>query len=73
LGFETFHEFWNEGYSEDPSDCQVRAIITIVQTLANKTPKELEDMYTAMLPKLEHNRNLLKGLKASDFNRVFQQ
>lgn len=73
LGFETFHEFWDEGYSEDPPDCQVRAIIAIVQTLANKTHKELEDMYTAMLPKLEHNRNLLKGLKANDFNRVFQQ
>ena len=71
LGFETFHEFWDEGYSEDPPDCQVRAIIAIVQTLAKKTSKELEDMYIAMLPKLEHNRNLLKGLKANDFNRTF--
>jgi hypothetical protein len=73
LGFETFHEFWDEGYSEDPSDCQVRAIIAIVQALAKKTNKELEDMYTSMLPKLEHNRNLLKDLTANDFNRVFQQ
>ena len=71
LGFETFHEFWDEGYSEDPPDCQVRAIITTVQTLAKKTRKELEDMYSAMLPKLEHNRNLLEGLKANDFNRTF--
>jgi len=72
LGFETFDEFWDEGYSEDPPDCQVRAIIAIVQTLAQRTNKELEDMYTNMLPKLEHNRNLLKGLKANDFNRIFQ-
>jgi hypothetical protein len=71
LGFETFHEFWDEGYSEDPPDCQVRAIIEIVQTLAKKTNKELEDMYTTMLPKLEHNRNLLKELKADDFTECF--
>jgi hypothetical protein len=71
FGFETFHDFWDEGYSEDPPDCQVRAIIAIVQTLAKKTSNELEDMYGAMLPKLEHNRNLLKGLTANDFNRVF--
>jgi hypothetical protein len=73
LGFETFHEFWDEGHSEDPPDCQVRAIIAIIQTLAKKTNKELEDMYSDMLPKLEHNRNLLKDLTANDFNRVFQQ
>jgi hypothetical protein len=71
LGFETFHDFWDEGYSEDPPDCQVRAIIAIVQELAKKTHNELEDMYTNMLPRLEHNRNLLKGLKADDFNRIF--
>jgi len=71
LGFQTFHEFWDEGYSEDPSDCQVRAIIETIQTLAKKNHKDLQDMYNTMLPKLEHNRNLLKTLTAHDFNQAF--
>ena len=71
LGFKTFHEFWDEGYSEDPSDCQVRAIIETIQTLAKKNHKDLRDMYNTMLPKLEHNRNLLKTLTAHDFDQAF--
>jgi hypothetical protein len=72
LGFETFHEFWDEGYSEDPPDCQVRAIIEIVQQLARKNQNDLAAMYAAMSHKLEHNRNLLRLLKADDFDRVFR-
>ena len=26
MGFQTFHQWWDEGYSEDPDDCQVGCI-----------------------------------------------
>jgi len=72
LGFETFEEFWDEGYSEDPSDCHVRAIINIVDYLSCFTIPDLQHMYQRMLPILEHNRRILEKLTPLDFNRSFQ-
>lgn len=72
LGFETFHEFWDEGYSEDPADCQPRAIINIIDELARLTVSDLKDIYQRMLPILDHNRQHLEKLNSHDFNRVFQ-
>lgn len=73
LGFQTFHDFWDEGYSEDPPDCQVHAIIEIVDRLSQKTTAELETMYASMLPILTHNRQRVLELQPGDFNRIFNE
>lgn len=71
LGFRTFHDYWDEGYSEDHADSHVRAILRIVDDLASMRVHELRDMYQNMLPILEHNRNVLKNLRPEHFNHVF--
>jgi hypothetical protein len=72
LGFETFNEFWDEGYCEDPSDCHNPAIINIIDNLSCRTIPDLQDMYQRMSPILEHNRRILEKLTPQDFNRSFQ-
>jgi len=73
LGFRTFHDFWDEGYSEDHADSHTRAIIEILNDLSHKNLAELSHMYRSMLPILEHNRKILKSLCAEDFVLVFGQ
>lgn len=71
LGFRTFHQWWDEGYSEDPDGCQVPAMIKNIQQLAKASTQELETMYNEMLPVLDHNLVRLLELTNHDFSRAF--
>lgn len=71
LGFKTFHQWWDEGYSEDPDDCQVGPILHNVQQLAKLSRSELQNMYDDMKPVLEHNRNLLLSLTKESIENIF--
>lgn len=71
LGFETFHQWWDEGYSEDSDDCQVGPILENVKQLAKLSPEDLHDMYREMKPVLEHNRNLLLYLTEEHIHTIF--
>lgn len=66
LGFQTFDQWWDEGYAEDPSTHQLHEIIKIIDNLAKKTQDELLDMYNNMLPVLEHNYNRVMSLTSQD-------
>lgn len=60
LGYKTFDLWWDESY--DTIHCPLKrmdAIIQILQDLSDKPTSELEDMYTAMMPVLQHNQQLL--------------
>jgi hypothetical protein len=61
-GFKTFNGFWDESYDE----CTVHQerlfkIFDLIDDLNKKTYKELQDMYQAMIPILEHNRILVES------------
>jgi hypothetical protein len=71
LGFKTFNRFWDEGWSEDPFDCQPAEIIKIVDRISKMSVAELKDMHSRMQPTLDHNYNVFMNMKSSDFNRVF--
>lgn len=71
LGFKTFHDFWDEGWGEDPFDCQLAEIIKIVDRISRLSVAELKYMHDDMQPILEHNYNVFMNLDPSDFNRVF--
>lgn len=71
LGFKTFDRWWDEGYSEDPPDYQVKLIIELIDTLASKTVTELESMYKEMQSVLEHNHSLFMQLTANTFKEKF--
>ena len=63
LGFCTFDAWWDEGYSEDPPDCQLKEISRLIDQLAEKSTAELETMYVDMQSVLEHNYQQLKQIQ----------
>jgi hypothetical protein len=71
LGFKTFSNWWDEGYSQDPVNCQVPGIIDNVKQLSTLTVDQLKDMYAEMLPTLEHNYNRFMTLTKNDFIQAF--
>lgn len=72
IGFQTFHAWWDEGYSEDPDDCQVACILDNVNKLSQLSIAELQTAYNDMRPILEHNRNLLLSLTKKQIESVFK-
>ena len=54
-GFKSFHDIWDEGYDGHEGLHRYVKILELIDTLANKSVAELEDMYTEMKPILEHN------------------
>ena len=71
LGFKTFDYWWDEGYSEDPNEWQVKLIKELIDMLATKTKQELKKMYDEMMPVLEHNRQRLMTLTKQDFLQLY--
>ena len=72
VGFKTFHSWWDEGYSEDPDDCQVGYMLDNVDRISRLSIWELQAMYNDMMPTLEHNRNLLLSLTKTQVESVFK-
>jgi hypothetical protein len=60
MGFKTFNDFWSEDYDGYEGRDRYIRILTLIDELANKSKKELQEMYQAMQPILDHNYNLLQ-------------
>jgi hypothetical protein len=73
LGFRTFHDYWDEGYSEDPAPCHTPAIHTVLRGLATKPISELQNMYNEMTDTLEHNYHLFKTITPAQMASVCQK
>lgn len=73
LGFKTFSNWWDEGYSEDPPNYGIHLIKDILDELNSKTSNELYSMYTEMQPVLQHNYDLLHTLTTSDLVKLHEQ
>ncbi len=71
LGFKTFDRWWDEGYSEDPCNCQVSGITNNIKQLSQLSTAELQSMYQEMQSVLEHNYNQLQTMTQENFNKVF--
>jgi len=67
LGFKTFDQWWDEGYSEDPADHQLDEIVKVIDFLAEKSLTELDTMYQEMQPTLKHNKKCFMELTSKDF------
>ena len=71
LGFKTFHEYWDEGFGEDPYDYQVNVILETVQRLSKLSNRELSDMYNSMQPILDYNYKHFMSLTVNDFKKIW--
>jgi hypothetical protein len=61
VGFKTFNDFWSEDYDGYEGKERFLRILELLDTLAKKTTRELEQMYIDMQPILEHNLILLQS------------
>lgn len=73
LGFQTFNEFWNEGYDEYPPSHRINEIEILIHILADKSITELHKMLEKMQPILEHNYNVFKNLTYQQIKDVFDE
>jgi hypothetical protein len=71
LGFKTFDKWWDEGYNEDPEDCQVPAICENIRQLSKLSTAQLQQMYIEMIPTLEHNYNLCRQFNMQNLVDIF--
>lgn len=59
-GFETFHEFIDESYDEEPLEGnRARMIVAEIKKLSQKTPQELRDFWYDTKEIARHNRKIL--------------
>ena len=70
LGFKTFDQWWDEGYSQDPGNHQSVEIFKVLDYLAAKPLAELDQIYQEMQDVIDHNYNLALTLTLNDFNKI---
>jgi hypothetical protein len=55
-GFQTFGDFWDETYDDEPDDfVRLEKISALLTALDRMTSKQKQDLYTAMIPVINHN------------------
>ena len=55
-GFQTFDSIWDEDYDlETDDDIRLEKIATLLKSLDDMSPRELQQMYRAARPMIEHN------------------
>jgi len=59
MGFQTFHDFWDEDYDGYETRDRLLKIYQIIDDLATRPIDKLVAMYQKMQPILDHNYNLL--------------
>jgi hypothetical protein len=59
MGFQTFHDFWDEDYDGFETRDRLLRMYQVIQYIASRSQDELADMYQQMQPILEHNYDLL--------------
>jgi len=72
LGFKTFDRWWDEGYSKDLTEWQVCEIKTIIDSIADRSVGELNQMLVEMEPVLQHNYQRLQQLTMFDFEDCYE-
>lgn len=71
LGFQTFSNWWNEGYDEDAGNIAIENIQQTVKRLSAMSADDLHSMYQDMQPVLDHNYETFMNLNERDFSRIF--
>lgn len=70
-GFQTFDSVWNEDYDlETDDDLRLQKIAVLLKDLDNQSPRELQKIYQATRPLLEHNYQHFYG---GDFENILWQ
>lgn len=68
LGFQTFDRWWDEGHSEDPAECQPRAIAQLIDSIATWSTEDVQRTLVDMSSVLDHNYNLMMQMTMKDLH-----
>lgn len=71
LGFQTFSNWWDEGYDEDPADARYQTFKFATDWIAEQSNSTLNAWYNEMQPILEHNYQVLQTLTNQKILSVF--
>lgn len=64
LGFKTFDKFWNESYDNETDHLtRFQKVCDVINYVNNYSVNDCKDLYTQMLPILEHNFDVLINLQ----------
>ena len=63
MGFQTFHDFWDEDYDGFETRDRLLKIYQVINDLATRPHNELVDMYQRMQPILDYNHDMLMSQK----------
>ena len=74
MGFRTFNSYWDESYDAETDHCRrLIKIIQLIEQISQYSIKELNDLYTQMIPTLEHNYiNMLKISRSEGMEPVLR-
>jgi hypothetical protein len=73
LGFKTFDQWWDEGFSEDHADDQTRSIINIIDQISKYSLEDLQKIYHDMKPTLDYNYDLFRSITPAFFKKEFER
>ena len=70
FGYQTFSDFWDESYDDElDHDKRLAKLLTLVNSILNKSIEELRTMYQQMRLIVEHNkRTYLKNVTIPNYN-----
>lgn len=73
LGFKTFWQYWDESYDGLNNQTRIRAMIRLIDSIANYSKDQLGSMLMSMQPILDHNYQTFMALDTQQINKVFNQ
>lgn len=71
MGFKTFGNWWDEGFTNDPYEYQPHEIFKVIDYISSLSREELEGLHIDMQSTLDYNYNLLLQLTSEDFVKTF--
>lgn len=60
MGYQTFDNWWSEAWDGKPMRQRLEGVCEVLESLTERTPDEMFEMYTDMKSVLKHNSNLMK-------------
>lgn len=73
-GFKTFSDFWDESYDDiENSVDRMKALLSLVKALNNKSIEELNDIYKSTIDICVHNRNLFYSLEIDTLKVILEE
>lgn len=73
LGFKTFDIWWSEEYDDYGEQDRIVHIKKIIDWIMSLSTSDLRNMYSEMLPILEHNKNLMMELTPETIENIFDE